>query len=84
MTTWNDYPPPHDRPIWLFLPCSRFVLVEGRPTNISHEVVLAQWNEQAGGFRAVHDSGALLYGSKWFDYHPGDSQPEEPDLGQQA
>lgn len=69
---------PHDRFVWLFLPCGKWQSdASGRPTAIEHEIVQAKWDDRQKVWATEEDRH--VYPSLWSD-SPLDVKPTMPEL----
>ena len=77
MSDWApSHDAPRDRPVWLFLPSSSYKTDErGRPFDVKHEHVVAQWSDQDRAWK-VRGSERHVYPSMWWD---GDVDGPGPD-----
>lgn len=81
--SWQDYPPPKDRPVWLFLPSYMYTTdKDGVPQGVQHVIRMAAWSDQFSGFVSAEEPGVVLYGSLWHD--GGGDKPEMPYIGGQG
>ncbi len=78
MAEWQPYQTaPMDRPVWMFLPSSIYKTDEqGRPTDVKHEVVLAEWDAKRQHW--TDNTGRLIYPSLWSDAPNGGKPPAPP------
>lgn len=79
MAAWRDlHDAPRDKPVWLFLPCSKFeVDSNGRPISVEHETLVGEWR---GDQSAWMVGNRPVYPSMWCDAPIGADVPESPVL----
>jgi hypothetical protein len=74
---WRDlHDAPRDRPVWLFLPSSKFTADSaGRPISVEHEVLVGGWR---GDQSAWLCGERAVYPSLWCDADVSGPAPASP------
>ncbi len=79
MSDWTSlHDAPKDRPIWLFLPSSKFAAdANGRPVSVEHETLVGEWNAAQSAWMVGE---RRVYPSLWSDADPAGPVPAQPVL----